>query len=318
MGSFVKELKLKNENTRDAAKRLDGLKERLVCSRKSDAAKQVATVFILTYCKNLELFYGTELIFKTLRVGFPNANIVVVDNSSIPDARAQVEVLAKGNDCHFEQIPEPGVKHHEFIQNTIFSMAADATAAGPVVFLDPDICLWDSCEEFEFDGLIAGKLIGGFNDNITHTHTMPRLHTSFMWIPDVRKLRDEIWKLKVRYFDFQPFLPYSCAMGGVWYRYNTGASLYAAFSDRVSHFTPEHLDHYDHIFCGSHIDCLYPLYDPATRQRMTEIHRNAKEGNLHALKGIWKRQLLKDGSKWDPKGNHFLKRRSADERGSTA
>ncbi len=65
-------------------------------------------VFILTYCRNTELFYGTELIFKTLRVGFPNAKVTVVDNASIPEVRTEIELLAKENDCLFEQIPDPG------------------------------------------------------------------------------------------------------------------------------------------------------------------------------------------------------------------
>ena len=31
-------------------------------------------VFVLTFCRKLELLYGSELIFRTLRVGFPNAH----------------------------------------------------------------------------------------------------------------------------------------------------------------------------------------------------------------------------------------------------
>lgn len=246
-------------------------------------------VFILTFCRNVDLFYGTELIFKTLRTGFPNAKITVTDNASLPETREQIASLARQNDCIFQQL-QSGIQHHDFLQNTLRTVAADSVTDSPVVFLDPDICLWDSCEHFSFDGLAAGKLFARFNCPITHTITMPRLHTSFLWIRDAIKLQQEIRKLKVAHFDFQPFLPYSCKINGSWYRFDTGASLYAAMPAQISYFGEEHFRCYDHLFCGSHFDWLYPLYDESSKKMMSEIHNNAKTGNLHDLRGIWKYQ----------------------------
>ena len=188
-------------------------------------------VHILTYCKDLSLFYGTELIFKTIRVGFPSARITVTDNASIPEAKDRIELLAKKNDCQFEEIHGTGIEHHDFIQNTIRDYANDKSLNASLVFLDPDICLWSNCEEFTFDGLIAGRLMGGFNDSITQTLTMPRLHTSFLWIPDAVTLQDEIRKMRARHFDFEPFRPFSFRLKDTWYRYDTGASLYTAIPE---------------------------------------------------------------------------------------
>jgi len=252
--------------------------------------KGAANVFILTYCRNMELFYGTDLIFKTLRVGFPNANVVVVDNASIPEARTAVEVLAKENDCVFEQIPTPGIQHHEFIQNTLSAVADDSACEGPLVFLDPDVCLWESCEDFDFEGRIAGKLIIGFNDSITQAVMMPRLHSSFLWIPDARELQNTIRKIRTTHFDFEPFASFSFVLEGTWHRYDTGASLYAAIPDRVSYFDEQHLNRFDHLAAGSHIDLLYPHYNSTIREMMADIHKNAREGNLQALKGMWRHQ----------------------------
>ncbi|MBI5115794.1 hypothetical protein HZA56_04930 [Candidatus Poribacteria bacterium] len=249
----------------------------------------MSNVFILTYCRNMDLFYGTELIFKSLRIGFPNAEVVVVDNSSLPEAREKIESLARGNDCRFQQLSGKGTQHHDFIQDTISGLANNG-AGGSVVFLDPDICFWENCEDFEFDGLVAGKLIQPFHDSVTKTRTMPRLHTSFLWIPDVRKLAEAIRKARVNHFDFHPFLPYSFVFNGKWYRYDTGASLYAAFSDRVSRFTEKHLNRYDHIFCGSHIDWLLASYDSEIREFMLDVHERAKRGDIKSLRGIWRRQ----------------------------
>jgi hypothetical protein len=245
-------------------------------------------VFILTFCQDLKLFYGTELIFKTLRVGFPNVRITVIDNASLPEACEQIRILAKQNDCIFQHHPRPGIEHHEFIQNSIRLYADTGLSETAMVFLDPDICLWKNCEDFDFNGIIAGILTGGFTDSITQSLDMPRLHTSFLWIPDAGKLQDEIRKMKARHFDFEPFRPFSFRLKDTWYRYDTGAGLYNAMPNKVSIFTEEHQTHYDHIFSGSHIDVLNPLFSGEVRQLMMEVHSHAKKGELDALRGIHK------------------------------
>jgi hypothetical protein len=245
-------------------------------------------VHILTYCKDISLLYGSELIFKTLRVGFPNADITVTDNASIPVAGDRIETLAKENDCRFQKIPGTSIDHHDFIQDTIRNYAYNNSLNASVVFLDPDICLWNSCEDFTFDGLIAGRLVGGFHDSVTQTLTAPRLHTSFLWIPDARRLQDEIGKMRIRHFDFDPFRPFSFRMKNTWYRYDTGASLYSAIHDKISAFTEMHMAQYDHIFSGSHISKLIPLYSDEVKELMIEVHSLAKNGDLNSLKGIHK------------------------------
>ena len=123
-------------------------------------------VFILTFCQNLENFYGSELIFKTLRVGFPNAKVTVVDNASISEAQNKIEFLSKKNECEFEKIENPGISHHEFIEGTIRKMALYNDSNWPLVFIDPDVCLWRSCEDFTFKGMMAGKFCGESSNHI--------------------------------------------------------------------------------------------------------------------------------------------------------
>jgi len=245
-------------------------------------------VFILTFCRNLDLLYGTELIFKTLRVGFPTASVTIVDNASLPEARQRVEHLARESGCQFRQISDPNIEHHEFLDRTI----ADAAAAGtrPLIFLDPDLCLWASCEDFEFDALMAGKLIDAYEDDLYACVTMPRLHTSFLWIPGPRRLLGEIEKIRGKRFDFRPFLSFSVKLGDAWIRYDTGASLYAAIQNQTKRFTDAHLDRYDHIFCGSHLQLLEPRFNDKMREMTLQIHQLAKTGQLGALKGIRHRQ----------------------------
>lgn len=245
-------------------------------------------VHILTYCKDLSLSYGTELIFKTIRTGFPNAKIIVTDNASIPAEKERIISLAKKNDCIFKEINGHSIEHYDFIQRTIRDYADDTSLTASLIFLDPDVCLWDSCENFYFDGLLAGRLVGGFHDSLTQSLDMLRLHSSFLWIPDAGALQHEIRKMGARHFDFEPFRPFSFRLKDVWYRYDTGASLYMALPDKMSHFTEEHLLHYDHIFNGTHFNDIKSLFSDEVRQLRSEVHSLARKGNLAALKGIHK------------------------------
>jgi hypothetical protein len=247
-------------------------------------------VHILTFCVNRSLFYGTELVFKTLRVGFPNAKVTVTDNASLPSVRAEIKAMAKDTGCFFKQIESNRIEHFQFIQDTIRYAAKDKSVTGPLVFIDPDVCFWNSCEDFEFEGLMAGRFIDGFKDGVQQCITMPRVHTSFLWIPDARSLQRYIWKTRAIHFDFDPFKNFSFVLDGLWYRYDTGANLYASISDRVSHFTAMHLDCYDHLFGGSHIDVFEPFSQNEEIKIIKKIHECAKKGDLRALKGIHKRQ----------------------------
>jgi hypothetical protein len=245
-------------------------------------------VFVLTFCRRLDLFYGTELIFRTLRTGFPNARITVVDNASLPEVRPRIARLAREQDCAFRQIPGPDIPHDRFLEETLVAVAEQG--GGRVVFLDPDLCLWRSCEDLDPGGLIAGAHVGAHEDPVMQCVTMPRLHTSFLWIPDALALAQEIHRIRKPHFDFRPFQPVSFKLGDVWIRYDTGAGLLAAIPDRITSFGEPEFDRYDHIFCGSHFDLHDPHWTGELRDLMRRIHADAREGRIEALRGIWREQ----------------------------
>ncbi len=103
-------------------------------------------------------------------------------------------------------------------------------------------------------------------------------------------MQGEIGRIRTPHFDFHPFLPLSVKLGDAWIRYDTGASLFAALGERVSGFEGRHLDRYDHIYCGSHIDLHEPSWSDEMRDFMLRVHRDAREGNLERLRGIWREQ----------------------------
>jgi hypothetical protein len=247
-------------------------------------------VFILTYCRNPELFYGTSLIFKTLRTGFPNARVRVVDNASLPEARSEIARLAKETECALELLPPPGIAHHEFIERSLNALAAKPELGDKAVFVDPDVCLWRDCEHLEFDALVAGLLLESYNDEVMQCVTMPRLHTSFLWVNHVDRLVQAIETVRRAHFDFDPFRAFSVKLGDLWLRYDTGASLYAALPEECRGFDESHMDYYDHIYAGSHFDLWQGKHPGELRNFMDTVHGLAKAGDLEALKGVWRRQ----------------------------
>lgn len=247
-------------------------------------------VFVLTYCNNLELLYGTTLIFKTLRVGFPNARVTVVDNASLPEARDEIVRLTSETGCTFERFDSPGIPHHGFIEGKIEQIGAGAGRDHRTVFLDPDICLWQSCEDLEFDGLIAGALVSAHDDPVFRCVAMPRLHSSFLWVPDVHRLSEAIRATRETHLEFRPFAPVSVKLGDVWIRYDTGASLYAAMPEQMRVFSDADRQRYDHLYCGTHYDLWRPHFGGELKDVMERAHRHAKAGDLAALRGVWKEQ----------------------------
>ena len=245
-------------------------------------------VFVLTYCRKIELLYGSELIFRTLRVGFPNARVSIVDNASLPEARSRIAAMARESDCEFRGIEESAIPHDRFLEETLASVAESGDR--PLVFLDPDLCLWENCEDLEFEGLMAGRMVEAHEDPRMECVVMPRLHTSFLWISNPRRLQGELRRIRTSHFDFRPFLPFSVKLGDAWIRYDTGASLFAAIGERVSAFESQHLDRYDHLYCGSHVDAHEPTWNDEMREFMLRVHRDAREGNLESLRGIWREQ----------------------------
>lgn len=264
-------------------------RERLRSLVREDRSPRI-TVFILTYCRNPEAFYGTSLIFRTLRTGFPTAQVVVVDNASLPGVRREIRSLAASRECRFVQIPGPSVEHHEFLDCVTRLCSEERSPDRPLVFLDPDMCLWENCEALSCDGLIAGKLVGAFRCGITHSLTMPRLHTSFLWIPNPRALTDAVDRERRMRLDFEPFRPYSVRIAGRWCRFDTGASLLSAFPERVTCFSEVDLDRYDHIYSGSHAHVVFPGMEPRMTALLERIHEAARRGDLEEIRGAWRTQ----------------------------
>lgn len=245
----------------------------------------VKNVYILTYCQQIENFYGTELVFKTLRTGFPTANVHVFDNASLPSVRHLIRRHAKECGASFIQI-DPMIMHDEFIRKTLINQRN-----GSAVFVDPDVCFWESVEDWNFNALIAGRLFPkvccAYRGGIT---VQPRLHTSFLQIDDVAALVKKIGDIKSQYFEFKPFSPTMFCLDGVWHRFDTAAVLYSALGqDETYAFGEKELNCFDHIFSGTHIGFIIQMFGEEYGEKFVSSHEQAKN-NYTQIKGAWQWQ----------------------------
>jgi len=240
-------------------------------------------VYVVTWCKEVESLYGTTLVFPTLRVGFPTAELHVVDNASLAAVRPILRNQAAICGATFTEMTQE-ISHHELIERTL-----ESQAEGTAIFVDPDVCFWKSVEGWRFDALMAGRLLPKYACEYTACVTHPRLHTSLLWIPDVGSLREAIQAVRAQFFEFQPFRPIMCRLGDVWHRWDTGASLYAALPERMHPFTERELEAYDHLFCGTHLRKVVAKIRPDYALLFERIHQHVK-GDRRSLKGAWRIQ----------------------------
>jgi len=250
----------------------------------SAPATDLPEVFLLTYCQDPEKLYGTLLFEKTLRVGFPNARVTIIDNASLPQVRPEIRAAAMRVEAYrFFQI-ENEIGHSSFVGETVAR-----TPAGPVVILDPDVAFWESVEGWSFGGLMAGRLIPELDDPFSRCVTAPRLHTSFLWIPEVADLRAAIDKVRHRRSEFSAFLPVVVPLNGSWKRFDTGAALYAAMPDRMTPFSEWELDAYDHLFAGTHVGTVAKEIAPEIAKLWLGLAHEVRADH-RALRGVWRMQ----------------------------
>ena len=241
------------------------------------------TVYMLTRCHRSALLYGTTLTFKTLRDGFPNSRIHVADAASIPEARDEIGRYCRIANAEFVPLQRP-LQLWKFMERVLLTQRA-----GAAVFVDPDVCLWEPIEHWEFTGLVAGRFIPRHACEFTHCVSEPRLHSSLFWIPDVAALRAVVERVRQERWLFHPFMSVMVQVNDCWRHFDVGASLYTACPERMESFTQRHLNCYDHLFAGTYADRVFERLSGDSRSMYEEAHRAVQQDH-RSLKGTWQVQ----------------------------
>lgn len=248
------------------------------------------TVVIVTWCKDIEALYGTLLTFKTLRIGFPTYDVIVLDNGSIPEALTQISAAANsvGADC---VIISPEVSHASLIERAIMNATIDK-----IVFVDPDVVFWKNMENIEYTDrqLLAGRYIPQFMCPFSKALTRGRIHTSMMVFPHVLALQNMLKQFRQNLpgIEFEPFSPRTWFEYGQWHRHDTTSALFHFLEniDSVHRFDDIENNKFDHIFCGSHMKYVASTMPENVQKIITLAHDAARSGELETIKGIWRNQ----------------------------
>jgi len=274
-------------------------------------ALTMPTVVCITCCTDLEMVASATLIFHSLRIGFPTARVLILDNHSLLPAQRIIAREADRTNCLYVPLGtawSPRPTHAACLRDCVLNDEVRAQLSveqGPLVFVDPDIIFWESVEQWQFPGvLLAGRYIPAMgvqspDDDAHQLITFPRFHTSLLWLPDVARLRARIQARHALHLhdEWDPFSTFQCPSpvhDRLWYGLDTAASLYAAFRHEAASFTDAHLNAFDHVGNGSHAGALDTLRanahaapDCACFVRGMEAVRRGEYG---ALRGVWREQ----------------------------
>lgn len=210
-------------------------------------------VHILCTCRKIELLPFSTLVFKTIRVGFPTADIYVTGNALSETVCEAVYYSAEKANARFEN--GPATIHHTWIESLCKSLT------DPFVIVDTDMIFYKEVEDWKFDTALAGWRIPEWNDEFSKCITRARLHTSLLFIkPEL--VREEITKYlgKITYTPFTPvaslFYPQVIPLNGQSYFYDTCSLLYHAIGG--TKFTDQQLNAYFHFNFGVISDIVLP------------------------------------------------------------
>jgi len=277
------------------------------------------TVHILATVRNVALLDATRLVFKTLRVGFPKARVLVYENGMDHFSRSEIQAEAASAGCEFLVRGAPNgwcgqrMSHDAWVEGLI------QTSEEPFWICDTDMVFFEAVEGwYRLDSRteLAGRFEPEFLEEWTRTVHVARLHTCLMYInPQLLRIKMRewtgqfpgIWSTAQVHLVRQQFIPVRChpwrTGEGVerptagrgscveWQNdsplfYDTCAGLYQANIGQP--FSEQQDGAFEHLHCGTYADLISPrlsLVDLASAHR-------AIYANPAAARGIKKQQDL--------------------------
>lgn len=239
-------------------------------------------VFVLATCRKEELLPYTLLVFKTIRVGFPTAEISVIGNDLPNYAQGALLKECSATGCSFSNGPE--TIHHKWIE-----MLGESQTE-PFVISDTDMIYYDKVEDWRFNTPIAGCRIPEFKDEFTGAITRSRLHTSLMFIdPCLCSEKMDSIESSVNLTPFNPLAnliyPACIPLNGEMYFYDTMSMMYHAIGG--TSFSEKQRDAYFHFNFGTISDIVLPRLNRADeiQSARSAILENPKLG-----RGVWRWQ----------------------------
>jgi hypothetical protein len=227
------------------------------------------TVKTLVAVNNFDHLEACTLCFKSLRVGWPTADIHVYVNGGnyYGDIECKLNRVAEYDEIELSAIMP--IHHAEWIRSCLYtSLAGPPPYKGPLVIADPDIVYWKSCEgwEFEPETLLAGHYNPRMWNDFAKCVSVPRIHTHMMVFPDIARLAKTIrdaypWAFEPlgEFCEYDPFKGRVMFESGRPIFWDNCSNLYqmlAYSGKRVKHFDQSNLQCYDHLNSASYHDLI--------------------------------------------------------------
>lgn len=217
---------------------------------------------------------GTLLTFKTLRVGFPKANVTVWGNGLSDKTDRIVQAAARCVDCKY--VPSKPTRHDQWISFLL------AESPEPFWICDTDIVFHRSVEGFaNSSDYLVGRFESPFLEPWSKTQKVARLHTSLLWI-NPRLIQDLIARWMARWhpkgFPFLPevemirqhYVPQGEGKAPLFY--DTCAGLYQAIGGKS--FTEDQNEAFDHLHCGTYVQRMNDAV-PGLKEAHDAIYQGA-------------------------------------------
>lgn len=263
-----------------------------------DPSPKTPTVAILVTVPQPDHFDACTLCFDSLRTGFPNARIVATINAPYVgpgDVKVAKELQNKLYRAEVGVIYEHETLHHAaWIKRTV---EQHDSRNGPLVILDADTLFWKSCEDWQFpaETLLAGYYVPHMWNDFAKCISLPRLHTSFLWMPDTAALRRKLNSIYPpaleahgEYCPCDPFMPAVRFVAGRPYFWDTCANLYGMLANMeplTYAFEPKHLECYDHLNSAAFYDVMLDRLN-GDKEGFAWVHRFGVK-TPEKLRNLW-------------------------------
>lgn len=246
---------------------------------------------MLVYVRTPERLPAALMAFKTLRVGFPTADVLVSLNPMTSECREAVRHEAARCGCRLYEYPSH-IAHDAWLDKML------DLHAQPFWTVDTDVHWFQSVETW-FTGPeaaatnFAGRYEPVFEEEYTRTTRVERLHPCMAWWNPVR-IRDEIRRWRSLHpcdpcipqldLTLQRYVP----MGRkVWF-YDTAAGLYHALGG--TRFTAVQDEAFAHLGCGTYIDLIQPHLKDAPHLALAHELVHSGQMDVEILQDLHRRE----------------------------
>lgn len=239
----------------------------------------IERVHILVTVRKPGLYPAADLIFQTLRVGFPTAAVTVQANGCRPEILARLADRCEEVKAHLVTGMPP--TQHDYWLGRLVEVSHE-----PFWICDTDMVFFDSMEGLNLPAL-AGEYQPTFLEEFTGTIHVDRLHSALLWIRPVA-VRDAIRQYcskcpdppavqPERVLIHQTYIP---TPNGTLF-YDTAAGLYHAIGGK--HFDQPVLARFEHLQCATYVDLIQPKLEDAPG--LADLHQRVYS-DPQAAKGI--------------------------------